>query len=312
MAIGSIINLGGGGSISGAKGVIICDTSTMTVGDTIRVRDVFDSQNVQNKQVATVGTPVIFEVEPYCYYKVCMVQTINDTPTEVGGVYYTVDLGQTIYVDVLDKTTVGGLQGLLNANMENLVEIGDEVDVYVGGSPVKFQVAGIDIYDSHEIILVAKYLPNLQSAWSSSNSDTYGTSTLAQTLALYYDSIDQRDRQYIKQKTVNSSLNGNGGINSSNHYVWCPTAWEIKGAGNYYPATVEQATNVLLPLFTVSANRIKKVGNESGSANVYWTSSGGTSTSGYSAMMDTTGLSVNGSRTGQAHFLPAFHLTADS
>ena len=58
------------------QGRIICDTSTFSVGDTIRVRSMTDSNKVWNKQVATVGTPLVFTVPCYDYYKICTVQDI--------------------------------------------------------------------------------------------------------------------------------------------------------------------------------------------------------------------------------------------
>lgn len=316
MAIGSIINLGGGGggSSSDAQVRLICNASTLLVGDTIKVRSLTDSSFVRYATKQSGDEFIFFDIPCKDYYKVCLVQEIEvdgvTTEVEIGGAEYYVSYGECVGVNVLDKTTVGGLQGLLNSHQENLVDVGDEVDVYVGGSPVKFQVADKNIYASHEIILVAKYLPTTTSAWST-GGDAYSSSILASTMATYYNSIDERDRQFIKPKTVYSSTNGNGGINSSNHYVWNPTAWEINGGGVNYVPSVESPYNTRFGIFTTQAGQIKKIGNETGSAGLYWTGSC-SQTGGYSLIVGGTGGTANNQRSSSTYYLPAFHLLADS
>lgn len=297
MAIGSIINLGGGGgSISGAKGVIICDTSTMTVGDTIRVRDVYDSQNVQNKQVVTVGTPVIFEVEPYCYYKICMVQTIDDTPTEIGGVYKTVDLGQTIFIDVLNKTTLGGIQGILNAHQEgNLLAVGDEVDITVNGNPVTFLVGAVNLYDTHECLFVSKNVYSL-----STTAEDYSNSVLRSTAQSFYANIDNKDKQYIKQVSRRSL--SSGGAVTYNDYVWVAGMREVFDGYAQYIGEQKQ-----FPIYVAQANRIKTY---NGTGNAWWTSDWWTGSQ--MKYVTSTGGDTYGDKTNQYGFVPCFILRADS
>lgn len=135
------------------QGRIICDTSTFSVGDTIRVRSMTDSSKVWNQQVATVGTALVFTVPCYDYYKICTVQTIDDTPTEIGGDYRTVDYGQTLFIDTLNLNSLAGHQGLLNAHQHtNKLAIGDEVPITVGGSDWIIQVADFNHYSANDIV----------------------------------------------------------------------------------------------------------------------------------------------------------------
>lgn len=319
MAIGSIINLGGGGgSISGAKGVIICDTSTMTVGDTIRVRDVYDSQNVQNKQVVIVGAPVIFEVEPYCYYKICMVQTIDDTPTEIGGVYSTIDLGQTIYVDMLNKNSLQGIQGILNSHTENYaLNIGDEVTIKIndGGTPKDWimQIGAIDLYDSHEVILVSKYIRD-NCYWRQSTAINYSywcdgsaEDSSRKKCQAFYNSIDISDRQYIKSM-IKSCRQTDTTTNwkQFTEYVWIPNYIEVFG----YNASFQDGsiTKKQFPIFTTQTNRVR----EDDGAKAWHTCDGYPQSNAYVGCVSATGTSTTETSTGQARNLPCFRLTADS
>lgn len=300
MAIGSIINLGGGGGSLGGKGMIIVDTATMTAGDVVRVRDVFDSQNVQNKSVVTTGTPLYFEVNPYCYYKACMVQDINDTPTEIGGMYTTIDVGQTVYVNVLDKTTLGGIQGILNAHQEtSLLNIGDEVDIKVNGSPETFVLAHLNAYASHSAIFCKK-----QATGSLNNSTAYyRTGGQKAWCESYYNTIAEKDKQFIKQKTVSAAYAGSVD-NTTDNYVWSPTAYEC----GYYDSSINSGeannpNNTKFDLFATAQGRTR---------NIWWwtaTHWGGGSYYSYVAV-DTNGVFQNGS-SGIA-MLPCFMLTADS
>lgn len=247
------------------QGRIICDTSTFSVGDTIRVRSMTDSNKVWNKTVATVGTALVFTVPCYDYYKICTVQTINDTPTEIGGVYKTVDYGQTLFINVLDKTTLGGIQGILNAHNENYaLNIGDEVTIKVndGGTPTDWvmQIAGIDVYNSHDIMFTSKNI----SKSSISVQYNYATSTLRQYAQDFYADIDNNDKQYIKQVT-RSCRNANGTFTNYDDYCFVLGNKETGNVTSYGVV----ASQVQMPLFVTQANRIKTY---NGTANAYWTS----------------------------------------
>ena len=312
MAIGSIINLGGGGSISGAKGVIICDTSTFSVGDTIRVRDVYDSQNVQNKQVVIVGAPVIFEVEPYCYYKICMVQTINDVETEIGGVYSTIDLGQTIYVDILDKTTLGGIQGILNSHTEtNFINIGDEVNVRMLDSNLQpfnwvMQVGAINLFSPHEIILVSK---NIYSKRIFNATETeYAYSSLRTYVQSLYDNIVDLDKPYLKDMSRQC-------FHRSNYYIaytdkiWIPSFYEIFGSNPPAGGVTPTILNKQFPIFTTQNNRIRTY---NGTSNNWWTTDFRQANDAIWSVDTSGGYQQKGWTDSSIGVLPCFHLLADS
>lgn len=311
MAIGSIINLGGGGgSSSGGKGIIICDTSTFSVGDTIRVRDVYDSQNVQNKQVITVGTPVIFEVDWGCYYKICTVQTIDDTPTEIGGVYKSVDYGQTIFIDVLDKKTLAAHQGILNAHNENYeINIGDEVTIKTsyGGSPTDWimQVANID-GTNHIIDYVSKDILT-RSVPTDANQVYYTSNTapLRTIMQNFYASIDSRDKQFLKQATLSCCIEGGLLYTTFSDYVYPCNRTNIDGIVSGTPPIARSQ----FALFTTQANRIKTY---NGNASGWWTCDGAYNDSASMIKVRSVGDVANDSRTYQEGVVPCFRLTADS
>ena len=242
------------------QGRIICDTSTFSVGDTIRVRSMTDSSKVWNQQVATVGTALVFTVPCYDYYKICTVQTINDTPTEIGGVYKTVDYGQTLFINVLDKTTLGGIQGILNAHQETLLlNIGDEVDITVNNDSWKMQIAGINVYNSHEVIFVSKYIY----AFIPKNGNNYATNDLRTKVQEFYANIGSKDKQYIKQ--VSRKCYVSGGEVTYDDYCYILGNKETANVTSYNKV----ASQSQMPLFLTQSNRVKSYnGNNTG----WWTS----------------------------------------
>ena len=280
------------------QGRIICDTSTFSVGDTIRVRSMTDSSKVWNQQVATVGTALVFTVPCYDYYKICAVQTIGGVATEIGGVYKTVDYGQTYYIDLLDKTTLGGIQGILNAHQEtSLLNIGDEVDITVNGSPWTMQIAGINIYNPHEAILVSKNI------WAKSvTGNNYTSSNLRTVAQAFYSDINSNERQYIKQATRQCYASASPNLQSYSDYCYILGHKETTN-GSYYKVD----SQAQMPLFVTQANRIKTYNGE---ALNYWTTdwSGGS----YNSLTDTTGASGEATNNNQYGVVPAFTLLADS
>lgn len=293
---------------------IICDTSTMSVGDTIRVRSMTDSSLVMNKQVVTVGTPVIFDVGFIKdYVKICMVQTINSVETEVGGVYKTLDYGQTIYVDnVFDLHTLQGIQGVLNAHNENQVlSIGDEVTIKVniGGTPTDWvmQVGAIDLYNSHEVIFVSK---NLYDKVALSDQNIWSNQAIKTSADTFYSNIVENDKQYIKQTTKQAKSASGDELSTYNAYAYVPNAGELFG-GSYITMASYNPSISQLPIFTTQGNRIKTY---NGTATNYATCD----ISGYSSGWtfygcDTTGAVQSGYvKNTQMGVLPCFRLTADS
>lgn len=256
------------------QGRIICDTSTFSVGDTIRVRSMTDSSKVWNQQVVTVGTALVFTVPCYDYYKICTVQTINDTPTEIGGVYKTVDYGQTLFINVLDKTTLGGIQGILNAHQETeLLNIGDEVDITVNGSPCTMQIAGVNLYDSHEVIFVAKNVYSLSSFNSTFTNNAYPTSTLRGVVQSIFANINETEKAFIKDMT-RYALNYSSTYTQYTDKLWIPSVFELSGVAPFnIPPSVPQYQ---FPLFITQASRVKTY---QGTAQAWWDSDHGVSPS---------------------------------
>lgn len=285
------------------QGRIICDTSTFSVGDTIRVRSMTDSSKVWNQQVATVGTALVFTVPCYDYYKICTVQN----NTEIGGIYKTVDYGQTLFINALDKTTLGGIQGILNAHQESsLLAIGDEVDINIGGSDVTFQIGGIDLYDSHEVIFVAKEL-YMQSAFNSVvNDKDYTESTaLRPNVQGIYSQINANDRAYIKDITK-SSFSRNGSYYTFTDKIWIPSQFEFFGSYPYGSPTIQQHQ---FPLFITQANRIK---TWNGTSWGYWTTDHMYNSNNCMGVKDDGSLGYWLENNTTVGVLPCFHLTADS
>lgn len=290
---------------------IIVDTSTMTVGDTVRVKSVTTGTNY-DKQVVTVGTPLIWETEIYKdYVKICMVQTINDTPTEIGGVYREVDYGQTLFINVLDKTTLGGIQGILNAHQEtSLLNIGDEVDITVNGSLWTMQIADINTYHPHSVILASKDLwkvrtLNEQYSYTTllyANTDTYAE------MESFYNNM--AEKAYVKElrKTSMSSVSGTGNsFYAFDAHVWIPNCYEVQ-------AQYQDSANPKkqFSLFTTQANRRKTYNDMQ---NDWWTCDGWYAQYAYRNFCY---INANGSGIGNAQvnntkgLLPCFEMVADS
>ena len=280
------------------QGRIICDTSTFSVGDTIRVRSMTDSSKVWNQQVATVGTALVFTVPCYDYYKICTVQDIGGTPTEIGGVYKTVDYGQTLFINVLDKATLGGCKGILNSHQEtNFLSIGDIVPITVNGNPWDMQISGINVYHAHDIMLTSRYV------LSTSNAGTnYSSSSLRTAVQTFYNDIAENDRQYIEK--VQRRFRGSSGTEVDyEDYCFVLGNKETVNVTGYGVVS----SQVQMPLFVTQANRMKTY---NGTALPYWTSDNydGTSIN----TITTNGTIAYNSYTNVYGVVPSFMLVADS
>ena len=294
------------------QGRIICDTSTFSVGDTIRVRSMTDSNKVWNKTVATVGTALVFTVPPYDYYTIC--QVVNNT--EIKARYTTLDYGQTYLAKLTDKKSLQGVQDILNAHQENdIFSIGDEVTITVNGADWTMQVGGIDIYDTHEIILVSKYLYDSYS-WNtgSSGKPKYSQTPLVTQCDSFYLAINGAERELIKYKTVNACYSDNG-LDTTSQKVWLPTVTEIfGGSGNIgtHTRTPEIGLNSQFPIFTTATDRIRQYNN---TATQWFTASqqSNNASTRYWYLVTATGTYNDTSYDNMtAGILPCFHLVADS
>ena len=291
------------------QGRIICDTSTFSVGDTIRVRSMTDSSKVWNQQVATVGTALVFTVPCYDYYKICTVQDIGGVSTEVGGVYKTVDYGQTLFIDVIDKTTLGGIQGILNAHQEgSSLAVGDEVDITVGGNSWTMQVANIDT-SNHIVDFVSKNLYSTAN-WSSGGDTWYSNSNACSQADSFYTNISANDKQYIKQKRISCSQakwGTSASFETLDKYVWLPKKVEIDGIA----ISGDSSAYSQFAIFTTQANRIKTY---NGTAIDWWSCDGASREGNPRAAnyVNTTGVTNVNGVSEVLGICPCFRLTADS
>lgn len=276
---------------------IIVDTSTMSVGDKVRVKSMTTNTNY-DKTVATVGTPLIWETDIFKdYVKICMVQTINDTPTEIGGVYRECDYGQTLFINVLDKTTLGGIQGILNAHQgSDLLAIGDEVGVTINGILETYVLLKVT---PTEASFGWKYVS--ESAYAMSPIDYSYRTSVHDYCDNIYSLMAEKDKQYIKEKTVHYQFGTD--TRTATRKIWIPTRGEVFGDSSYEPsAGVSQ-----FPIFATQVGRQKT--SKSGTSYDWQTASSvdaGTSV----IYVLPTGLENNASS--NSHILPCFMLTADS
>ena len=297
------------------QGRIRVDTSTFSVGDTVRVRSMTDSSIYQDKAVVTVGTPLIFTVPPYDYYKVCTVQEINNVVTEVGGVYLDIGFGDFKNTNAVNKASLGGIKGILNAHQENdIMAIGDEVTIKVNNVDVVMQVAEIDLYDSHEITFVGKDCWDI-SAFNTSGNYTYYYSSPAQLrtkMQDFYNAMTAEDKALLTLVTkycLADNVSNQWSWGTFSDYVFPPNCYEIFATTNIScPLPLHQ-----FPIFVTQANRIKSYNGQ----NIHWWSCDGQPGDGSgnpgSAIISTnTGSQSYAGKATGIGVLPCFRLTADS
>ena len=293
------------------QGRIRVETSTFSVGDTIRVRSMTDSTKIYDKAVATVGTPLIFTVPPYDYYKVCTVQEINNVVTEIGGVYLGIGFGDFKNTNAVNKATLGGIKGILNAHQENdIMSIGDEVTIKVNNVDYVVQVAEIDLYDSHEITFVGKEGWDI-SAFNGAGNYTYYTSTpayLRTKMQDFYNAMTAEDKGLVSLVTkpaLADNISGQWSWTTFSDYVYPANTYEVFAVNNTNcPLTLHQ-----FPLFVTQANRIKTY---NGNTANWWTTDGSQGQVSYYTYVTTSGGANGVSRAANCAVVPCFRLTADS
>lgn len=278
------------------QGRIICDTSTFSVGDTIRVRSVYNVSQTEDKQVVTVGTPLIFTVPPYDYYKICRVQTINDTPTEVGGEYVEIGFGDLHRSNVLDKTTLGGIQGILNAHQgSTLLSVGDEVNVTIGGVQEPYILLNVT---SIEAVFGWRYVSDTAYPMNDTYADRSGVNTYFDGL---YESMSDNDKIYIKDRVM--QYYGNGVLRTITKKIWNPTRQDICGDWSTY-----EPNNTQFSYFTTQINRVKT--KKDGTSAGWQTATANSDTACY--YIQSNGVVASTNWNNNTRVLPCFRLAADS
>ena len=277
------------------QGRIICDTSTFSVGDTIRVRSVYNALQTEDKQVVTVGTPLIFTVPPYDYYKICRVQTINDTPTEIGGEYVEIGFGDLHRSNVLDKTTLGGVQGILNAHQgSTLLSVGDEVNVTIGGNQEPYILLNIT---PTEALFGWRYTSETYYNMATYYSNRTGVNTYCDSI---YSSMSESDKAFIKDRQVNYYCDG--ALRQVTRKIWIPTRQEVCGDQAQFEPNIQFA------YFTTQVNRVKTT--QGGSPSIWQVATAWNSQSVY--YIDGSGTVQGATSSSDARVLPCFMLQADS
>lgn len=294
------------------QGKIIVNASLLAEGDVVRVRSMTAPTKVWNKTVASGDEFLVFEVPGKDYYKISLVQDISDTPTEVINVFRTVDYGQVILVDVLNKNSLAGIQAILNSHMEQqLLSVGDEVPITVGGEEFIMQVAAINLYNNHEIIFVGK---NLCGRTVGTYVSVFSSNTNAlNVLNTFYTQMDETDKSFLKRWTKQCRNASGGGIVPYDTYVWTPNYKETCGGDTgaaYSPALAQ------FPIFTNNTSRIKTYQGSAipwyscdtqGGANGHWylynINAAGAPVAGYATPSATTEDNIG--------LLPCFALSAD-
>ena len=262
--------------------------------------------SVETVNVVTPGEYLIFDVDGRDYYKISLVQEIDNEDVEMVSVYRTLGFGEATVVNVFDKTRLSGIQAILNTHSENeLLSVGDELYINRGGVPWKMHIAGIDLYEAHEVIFVSE-VANDTVSFSSTSVSAYVNTPIPAKCLEFYNSINADERQLIKNKIVNGS-NSSSGVTSSTEKVWVPTSSEV----GLTELNAEAAVNIIFPYFSVTpSNRVKK--NSSGSVVNWWLASHGIgSHSNDYCYINGSGAKTWAYQTGSCNVLYCFRLTAD-
>ena len=289
-----------------AKGRIVVDIYNQQVGDVIRVRSLLDPTQVWNKEITELGDYMVFDVPCKDIYAICLVQDVSGTPTEIIEIDKSVDYGQTLLVKVYDKKSLAGFQAILDAHSESVINIGDELEV----EGQIYQVGGVNLYASHEVIFVSKYLQG-NTYWASSGSYTYSDSvcTLRTSIESIYSNWSQDSKNFVKPKIVRQDAVGlNYGA-----YLWAPTGYEIYGQGTYQYNN-DSNGNTQFPIFMAQQNRVRSQEGAS-TAQSWWAASRSSYDTGYTLVHTSEagvqGAVSNGYASYRLGILPCFHLTAD-
>ncbi len=279
---------GGGGT---SLGKIVVDTTGLVTTDTIRVQSLLDSSILIEETIDNPGDLLVFEVPGANYYKIALVQEIENIPTEVVTVKKALDTGMCLPINILSKTSLSGIQSILNAHAElEMLNIGDEIELnIVGGTTWTMQIAAINLYSSHEVIFVSKKIYT-----KSTTNYIYTSSNVRTAMQSFYTNIEPSDKQYIKEVTRSTSS-----VPAYDDYVWCLGSKEAMGSGGV-------SSQSQFPLFVTQANRIRTYNS---AADVWWLSDHYDGSSVY--IIDASGNYTYTGVTYSRGVVPCFTLKAD-
>ena len=290
------------------QGKIIVNADVLSAGDIIRVRSVTSPTKVWSKTVASGDAFVVLDVPGKDYYKVSMIQDVGGTETEVVSTYRTVDYGQTVYLEaLLDTSTLRGIQAILDSHSEtDILSLGDEVTVNISGTDTTFVIVGINIYESHEVILRRKYaLPNAVGINGTSGVYYVNRTDARAALTAVYNGMTEQDKALVKDKDVNYEAPNTQLFTVADQKIWIPTRTEVYG-----DRSIEQPYNTQFPVFTSAQTRIMYI---EGGTPVNWMLASATTNGWNNNYTDYVNTSGNITYTsGNTYLMPHFRLIADS
>lgn len=286
------------GNILYGKIIVIADllqagnTCTFTSGSTVMTK--------------TIGVDGIVEA---------MLPAFKRWEVEIDGYSSYVDLGcgecHTVNL-ALDKTTWQGIQNILDAHRETeLLEVGDEVIAEIGGVNVPFQIAAINLYNSHEIIFISKNCVDMRQqrtsggnsgGWSASLVRTYLNSTFKQSLP---DEVKNNIKTFLFYASTGTTT---ATAYATSDDIWIPRISEVTGqAGTSLPA--EAAYCMQYPIFITTEQRIKTYG---GGAQNWWTASATKDRNDGTGYISYSGAASSGSESYAWGIVPCFRFTANN
>ena len=285
------------------QGKIIVDTTNLLATDIVRVRSMTTPTKVWNKTVTTPGGYMVFEVPGKDYYKISLVQeqeiSGETVEVEVVNVFETLGYGEVKVVNVLNKTTLAGIQAILNAHSESiLLNLGDEVLVNVAGSYKPYVIVAINLYETHEVILGWKYTS--AGAYNVGNLNFNARTEILNYLDTRFNSIDEADRQFIKDKLM--KFYTQGGPYTCTRKLWIPSKNEAFGSQS------SESPMLQFPYFTTSEHRQTYVEDTSNIGGWQLSSSTLDWSAAYADIVGGNGGLEKGASTRIRDF---FHLTAD-
>lgn len=216
-----------------------------------------------------------------------------------------------------NKNDIDGIQKILNAHKENdLLEIGDEIGITLtDGVEMIYQIGGINIFDSHDVVFVPKWLYPELHRMNASSTNAGGFANMELYSWLQNDLFNKFPNK-VKILMVNTTQMISVGNRSTETKqtigkIFLPTEWEIFGSTIYSSPNEHTVGNtVQWPIFVIASNRIKTIG-KNGNNYQYWECS--PSINGENVFCDvlTNGI-ANGARgvTNELGVLPCFRIKA--
>lgn len=186
-----------------------------------------------------------------------------------------------------DNNTFEGVQAILNSHKEKeLLNIGDEYPLTLSNDiEMIYRVAGMGIYDKHDVVFEPKWLYPQKRAMNTSATAANGINGSSLKTWLYdeyFNMLPEELQNLIVGTTQftfigygsNATTDGNSNLISITGKIFIPRYWEIMGeeSGLSCPSEHTKDNVVQWPIYANSLSRIKTLG-EFGNANGYWTSS---------------------------------------